>query len=76
MIPIPLEYIWGINLTRRSFLEKNRSTVKAYLRGLAESVRALMADKEGTIAVMSRVLRIDDLQSLDDSYRAMRSEAR
>ena len=76
VIPIPLEYIWGINLTRKSFLEKNRSTVKAYLRALAESVRALMADKETTIAVMSRALRIDDLESLDYSYRTMRAEAR
>jgi len=76
VLPIPLEYIWGINLTRKSFLEKNRSTVKAYLRGLAESVRLMMADKETTIAVMSKVLRINDLESLDYSYRIMRSEAR
>ncbi len=76
VLPIPLEYIWAINLTRKSFLEKNRSTVKAYLRGLAESVRLMMADKETTIAVMSKVLRINDLESLDYSYRIMRSEAR
>ncbi len=76
VLPIPLEYIWGINLTRKSFLEKNRSTVKAYLRGLAESVRLMIADKETTIAVMSKVLRINDLESLDYSYRIMRSEAR
>jgi len=76
VLPIPLEYIWGINLTRKSFLEKNRSTVKAYLRGLAESVRLMMAEKETTIAVMSKVLRINDLESLDYSYRIMRSEAR
>src|SRR3972149_1928445 len=75
-IPIPLEYIWGINLTRKSFLEKNRGTVKAYLRALAESVRALIADKETTIAVMSRALRIDDLESLEYSYWTMRAEAR
>lgn len=76
VIPIPLEYIWGINLTRKSFLEKNRATVKAYLSALAESVRALIADKETTIAVMSRTLRIDDLESLEYSYRTMRAEAR
>ncbi|MBI2986207.1 MAG: ABC transporter substrate-binding protein [Deltaproteobacteria bacterium] len=76
VIPIPLEYIWGINLTRKSFLEKNRGAVKAYIRGLAESVRAMIADKDSTIAVMSRVLRVDDLESLDYSYQALRSEAR
>jgi ABC-type nitrate/sulfonate/bicarbonate transport system substrate-binding protein len=76
VLPIPLEYIWGINLARRSFLEKNRTVVKAYLKGLAESVRALMSDKETTLAVMSQVLRINDLESLEYSYRIMKADAR
>ena len=76
VMPIPLEYIWGINLTRKSFLEKNRSTVKAYLRGLGESVRAMVADRDTTVAVMSQVLRVNDIESLDYSYRTLRSEAR
>jgi NitT/TauT family transport system substrate-binding protein len=76
VIPIPLEYTWGINLTRRSYLEKNRATVKAYLKGLAESVRLLIADKETTIAVMKQVLRIDDRESLDYSYQMMKADAR
>jgi len=76
VIPIPLEYIWGINLTRRSFLEKNRNIVKAYLRGLAESVRLMIADKETTIGVMSKVLRMSDTESLEYSYRMLRSQAR
>ena len=76
VIPIPLEYIWGINLTRKSFLEKNRNIVKAYLRGLAESVRLMIADKQTTIAVMSKVLRMSDTESLEYSYRMLRSQAR
>ncbi|HVR15840.1 MAG TPA: ABC transporter substrate-binding protein, partial [Candidatus Limnocylindrales bacterium] len=32
VIPVPLEYIWGINITRRSFMNKNREVVKNYLR--------------------------------------------
>jgi ABC-type nitrate/sulfonate/bicarbonate transport system substrate-binding protein len=54
VILIPLEYVWGINITRKVFMNKNRETVKNYLRGLAESVRLMMADKASTIAVMSR----------------------
>jgi len=46
------------------------------LRGLAESVRAMIADKPGTIAVMSKVLRISDAESLEYSYQAFKSEAR
>ena len=60
VIPVPLEYVWGINITRKSFLSKNREIVKNYLRGLAESVRLMMADKASTIAVMSQVLKIED----------------
>lgn len=76
VLTIPLEYIWGVNLTRKAFLEKNRNIVKAYLRGLAESVRLMIADKETTIAVMSKVLRMSDTESLEYSYRMLRSQAR
>ncbi len=75
VISIPLPYIWGINLTRKSFLDKNRNIVKAYLTALRDSVRTLIADKETTIAVMSKALRIDDLDSLEYSYQLMKSEA-
>lgn len=73
---VPLEYIWGINLTRRSFMAKNREVVKNYLRGLADSVRLLMADKASTLAVMAQVLKIDDMESLEYSYRIMRADSR
>jgi NitT/TauT family transport system substrate-binding protein len=76
VIPIPLEYIWGINLTRRSYMSKNRETVKNYLRGFADSVCLMMADKESTLAVMAQVLKIDDRDSLEYSYRIMKADAR
>ncbi len=76
VLDVPLEYIWGINLTRKSYLEKNRPIVKAYLKGLAESVRLMVADREKTIAVMSKVLRMNDMESLDYSYRLLKSQAR
>jgi sulfonate transport system substrate-binding protein len=76
VIPVPLEYIWGINLTRRSYLSKNRELVKNYLRGLSDSVRLMMADKASTIAVMQQVLKIDDADSLEYAYRSMRADSR
>jgi len=76
VIPVPLEYIWGINITRRSFMNKNREVVKNYLRGLAESVRLMMADRVSTLAVMAQVLKIDDADSLDYAYKAMRADSR
>jgi len=76
VIAIPLEYTWGINLTRRSFMAKNRELVKNYLHGLSDSVRLMMADKATTFAVMSQVLKIDDQESLEYSYRMMRADSR
>ena len=76
VIPVPLEYIWGINLTRRSYLSKNRDTVKNYLRGISDSVRLMMADKAATIAVMRQVLKIDDADSLEYAYKTMSADSR
>jgi len=76
VLSVPLEYIWGINLTRKSSINKNRDVVKNYLRGLAESVRFMMADKAATLTVMSQVLKIDDVESLEYSYKIMRDDAR
>jgi ABC-type nitrate/sulfonate/bicarbonate transport system substrate-binding protein len=76
VLPVPLEYIWGINLTRKSYMTKNREIVKNYLRGLAESVRLMINDKAATMAVMAQVLKIDDPDSLEYSYKIMRADAR
>ena len=76
VIPVPLEYIWGINITRRSFMNKNREVVKNYLRGLADSVRLMMADRASTLAVMAQVLKIDDADSLEYAYKTMRADSR
>jgi len=76
VIPVPLEYIWGINITRRSFMNKNREVVKNYLRGLAASVRLMMADRASTLAVMAQVLKIDDADSLEYAYKTMRADSR
>ena len=76
VIPIPLEYIWGINLTRKSYMTKNREIVKNYLRGFSESVRLMMAYRASTLAVMAHVLKIDDMESLEYSYKIMRADAR
>src|SRR5258705_1058045 len=76
VIPVPLEYVWGINITRRSFMSKNRGVVKNYLRGLADSVRLMMADRASTLAVMAQVLKIDDADSLEYAYKTMRADSR
>jgi len=76
VVPVPIEYIWGINLTRRSFLAKNREIVKRYLKGLADSVRLLVTDKDSTMAVMSQVLKLNDSESLEYDYQSTRADSR
>ena len=76
VIPVPLVYIWWINLTRRSFLAKNRGAVRNYLKDLRESVQLMIADKDSTAAVMSQVLIISDVESLEYSYRMLKADAR
>jgi ABC-type nitrate/sulfonate/bicarbonate transport system substrate-binding protein len=74
VIPISMEYIQGAITTQKPYLARNRNTVKAFLRGLAESVGAIRADKEGTISVIARVLKTDDRESLDHAYEVLRSQ--
>jgi ABC-type nitrate/sulfonate/bicarbonate transport system substrate-binding protein len=76
VLNVPLEYIWGINLTRKSFLTKNREIVKNYLRGLSDSVRFMLEDRNSTISVMSQVLKMSDADSLAYAYHVTIADAR
>jgi hypothetical protein len=53
-------------------MNKNREIVKT----ICASVGLMMAGKASTLAVMSQVLKIDDQESLEYSYRIMRADAR
>jgi ABC-type nitrate/sulfonate/bicarbonate transport system substrate-binding protein len=74
VVPISMEYIQGAITTQKSYLEKNRNTVKAFLKGLGESVGAIRSDKEATISVIQRVLKTDDRESLEHAYEVLRSQ--
>jgi ABC-type nitrate/sulfonate/bicarbonate transport system substrate-binding protein len=76
VLNVPLEYIWGINLTRKSFLTKNREIAKNYLRGLSDSVRFMLEDRNSTISVMSQVLKMSDADSLAYAYHVTIADAR
>jgi NitT/TauT family transport system substrate-binding protein len=74
VVPVQLEYIQGAITTQRPYLEKNRNTVKAFLRGLSESMSAVRSDKEGTMSVISRVLKLDDREAVEHAYNVLRSQ--
>ena len=72
VIPLPLEYVQGLITTQRPYLERNAKVVKAFLRGLGESIRAVSADREGTLRIIASVLRTDDKEALDHAYNTLR----
>ena len=74
VIPLPLEYVQGLITTQRPYLDKNQKTVKAFLRGLGESIRVLKSDKEEALRIIASVLRTDDKQALDHAYSTLSME--
>lgn len=72
VIPLPLEYVQGLITAQRPYLDRNSKIVKAFLRGLGESIRALRADREGTLRIIASVLRTNDKEALDHAYNTLR----
>lgn len=74
IIPVAMPYIQGAISTRRSYMEKNPKMVKAFLLSLFESIRAVRADRVGTIGVIARVLKSEDKEALDHAYEVLHSQ--
>src|SRR5215467_5967373 len=55
--------------TTRSFIQRQRSTVLNFLRGEIEGVHAIGKQKEFSINVLRKYIRITDPEVLDEGYR-------
>ena len=55
--------------TTRSFIQRQRSTVLNFLRGEIEGVHAIRKQKEFSINVLKKYIRITDPEVLDEGYR-------
>jgi NitT/TauT family transport system substrate-binding protein len=55
-------------VTSRSFLKKNRDTVKRFLRAYIEALYAIRTNKEKTIAVLQKMLREGNRSVLESTY--------
>jgi ABC-type nitrate/sulfonate/bicarbonate transport system substrate-binding protein len=53
---------------RRSFLEKNRDTVKRFVRAYSEAIDVFKNDKAKAIAVYAKRLKQQDSKVLDATY--------
>ncbi|MSP41232.1 MAG: hypothetical protein EXR70_22325 [Deltaproteobacteria bacterium] len=55
--------------TTRSFIQRQRATVLNFLRGEIDAAHAIGRQKEFSISVLKKYMRIDDPSVLDEGYR-------
>jgi len=55
-------------LLTRSFIEKQRSLAKNLLRSQLEAIHYVKTDREGSIKILKKYLRIDDPEAIDATY--------
>jgi NitT/TauT family transport system substrate-binding protein len=58
--------------TRRSVIARRPQAIGAYMRALAEAAKILHTDKEFTLKVLAKFLRINDRKILDSTYELER----
>ncbi|MBM4296810.1 MAG: hypothetical protein FJ143_03630 [Deltaproteobacteria bacterium] len=59
----------NVVVARRSFVEKNRDTVKRFQQAYAEGVLQFMASKEKGLAVLSKYLRLKNPKAIEETYQ-------
>lgn len=56
-------------ITTRSFLKSHREVALRYMRGIVEGIHNYKNDREGSIRALSKYLRINDREALEEVYR-------
>jgi NitT/TauT family transport system substrate-binding protein len=56
-------------ITTRSFLKSHRDVALRYMRGILEGIHNYKNDREGSIRALSKYLRINDRDALEEVYR-------
>lgn len=59
----------NVMVARRSFVEKNRDTVKRFQQAYAEGVYQFMNNKEKGVAILSRWLRFKNPKAIEETYQ-------
>jgi NitT/TauT family transport system substrate-binding protein len=54
---------------RRSFIDKNPSVAKRFVRAAFEAIRTIYVDKELAMKVLAKYTKVNDDKILDESYR-------
>ncbi len=58
----------NVMVARRSFVEKNRETVKRFQQAYAEGTYQFMTSREKGLAVLSKRLRLKNPKALEETY--------
>jgi NitT/TauT family transport system substrate-binding protein len=66
-LKIPAQMI--VIATTRSYLEKNPEIVEKFLKGLVAGIQHMRTHKDETIELMRKSMKIDDLASLEETYK-------
>lgn len=53
---------------RRGYLRENRDVVKRFVKAYAEAVHVIKTDRERTVNIFAKRMRLDDRQILNDTY--------
>lgn len=56
-------------VTRSSYLAKNREVMRNYLRGLTEGIHYYLANKEFSLKVLSKYMKVADREILEENFR-------
>src|ERR687897_392032 len=59
----------NVMVVRRSFLERNRETVKRFQQAYAEGVYQFMSSREKGFAVLSKRLRVKNPKQIEETYQ-------
>ena len=63
-----MKYQANALVTLRRFAQTQPSTITAFMQSYVEAVRVFKQDREFTLGVLSRAMRITDKEILDDTY--------
>jgi ABC-type nitrate/sulfonate/bicarbonate transport system substrate-binding protein len=56
------------NIVTRSYLQQNRSSIKAFIKGQIEGMHYVKTNKEGSIRILRKYLQVADSEAVDATY--------
>jgi ABC-type nitrate/sulfonate/bicarbonate transport system substrate-binding protein len=67
---LKIPYTSAVVVTRRSFIQANRPVMINFMKGLIEGICYYKTHKEQSFKVMSKYMRIEDREVLEENFRA------